>query len=189
MQFVTQLFGSLERLLRWVYPGLLFLALLGGSQPVAFKLLVGIERPWGVVVSGLVVGFVIYMLQRSVVSLLLQSVCFWGLHWEQREPRRWTRRLVGAMDTWVRREGNKWGSEELVRYQNFAWGSYHALSMTGWLIILFVVLWVEPQSPLGSIRWWLLLPSILLLVASVWEFMFLIRLEVSRYGYAWVSSD
>jgi hypothetical protein len=150
--------ANFERLLRWVYPGALFLVLLRMSRPDVFNALacrnLGIGL-WGLVVGGLVAGFVIYLFQGYVVSYII-NVVFILLKWDVRQRLqcdhgereteskkqpvscvRWMLPLFDGMAAGTRERWSISDTQKLGNHLDYAWATYKVVLITGWLTIIF----------------------------------------------------
>lgn len=79
--------SNFERLLRWVYPGALFIVLLYATHPEFLQGEEGLYSKigiWGLVTGGLVIGAVIYLFQSYVVGSVI-TVTFILLKWDVRQ--------------------------------------------------------------------------------------------------------
>jgi len=198
-KLVQSLGGNFERILRWIYPGALFLVLLRMSKPHAFKSLAtpnDIGGPWELIIAGLVAGFAAYLIQayalNHLVSLVFQ-VANWdintGLHVNVRsgagQPKLGLERLAHLFDrhaqaTWLRWGGNL--PEGLSNYLSYGWATYHAVSMTGWLTLLFF-LKKDCDSAFAAVpSWQILLPAALMLLGALWTYAHLSRVPLEAPG-------
>lgn len=180
---IDQIDRSFERLLRWIYPAVLFLVLLGVSRPGDFDTLAEVKWPWGLAIVGLVAGAVAYLLQAYVVNQLVVSQVSHYCRWERNVyevPRfRFLIGLANYADRWARVTHQRWGTklERLHSYLNYAWATYHAAMLTAWLTLIFFLLKVE-GSMFASVEWWVVvIPAVLLLVGAIWQYVWLARIQ------------
>jgi hypothetical protein len=192
MQDISEALGkNFERLLRWVYPGALFLVLLRMSRPEAFDAVAHDEpvNVWGLVVVGLVAGFVVYLIQSYVVNyfvLLLFQLKNWDVNQglqvappetPEREPR-WVflRPLARLFDRYAQAIRDRVNlSEPLVNYLNYAWAAFHAVFITGWLTLVFFCV-NDNQSVMDNVSaWYILPPAVLLLCGGLFTYAYLSR--------------
>ena len=179
---------NFERLLRWVYPGALFLVLLRMSRPQAFKAVADVEsgNVWDLVVVGLAAGFVVYLLQGYVINQLISAVAQL-LRWDvnvypsdQPIHCRCLRCLVRWVDPQARSIRRRYSTcESLNSYLDYAWGVYHALSITGWLTILFFGIRAKGSvlASNGCWGWVVFGTALLLFIASLWAYAQLSRVR------------
>ena len=184
---------NFQRLLRWVYPGALFLVLLRISSPDAFNHLACLNLGiglWGLVVGGLVAGFVIYLFQGYFVSYIVTFIFIWA-KWDVRQglqvPAPKIREkckcipycvlhFFDRMAVATRRRWNGSVPKGLGNYLDYAFAAYHAVMMTGWLTLVFVFVSIFNSD--SVLRWWILfIPAILFLVGGIITYMLLGRIK------------
>ena len=164
---MPDLIGSLtrefERLVRWVYPGLLMLGLLHLGRPNLFDaLVVEEERLFSFMVIILVASFIVYGLHRYVLHLvIIELLWWWRWHpgsWiadgEQQVEPRWPLRFISPFFDkrveWIRLRFGKDGRVE-SGYLAYRWAVTHAMFMTAWLIPLTIGL-AETNSTLAELN-------------------------------------
>jgi len=85
MNIISNVYGTFERILRYVYPGFLFLLLLYLSQPKGFCLVNTFGgNIWFLVIAGLIIGMVVQFIQQHVWTEIL-NVIFKSLRWKVNE--------------------------------------------------------------------------------------------------------
>jgi hypothetical protein len=188
--------ANLERILRWVYPGALFIGLLYASQPIFLKALYSEIHTWGLVAGGLVVGSIVYLFQSYVVGYVI-TVPLILLKWDvrqglQKEPKgettkpcycRRCRCIERFFDRMAEATRDRWSDkvpEKVNNYLNYAWATYKAVLITGWLT-LFFYLFVDKEK--GSILhnvecWWIPLAASLLIVGGLFTYLLLSRIRL-----------
>lgn len=192
---VNSIGRNFERLLRWAYPGGLFLVLLRMSKPVAFSgmaNLPNVKEPWGLVIGGLVAGFTVYLFQAYVINHFI-SLLFQLANWdinvglqvrvaECRPPRLGLGRCARLFDRHAEATWRRWGDDlpkGLANYLNYAWASYHAVFTTGWLTLLFFFAKEQPSIFADAAAWHILLPAGLFLWAGLWTYAHLSRVPLN----------
>ena len=195
---VDSLGRSFERLLRWVYPGALFIVLLRLARPADFETLAtiklaGDESLWGLLVGGIVAGVIAYLLQGYVVNVVVSGV-FIYLKWDVNVPfdrPQWVQRVLGwwgirqvasefahLVDAMARNSRRRWESK-LSNWLDYVWGVHHATAVTGWLTLFFYLLWNEPESRFDrAAAWEILAPSATLLLAALFLHAVLVRVKL-----------
>ncbi len=197
---------NFERLLRWAYPGALFLVLLRLARPNDFEKLANVlddRSLWGLFVGGLVAGTVVYLAQgyvmNQLVSLVL-AVVRWDVNIRPFDhPRRLQQflhwwfvgwvvpRLTCLADSVAQNAQRRWTARDYPRrlssWLDYAWGVHHAMSSTGWLVLFFFLFWKEPGSRFARApQWEILVPSIGLLLGSLWFHAVLVRIPLKGNG-------
>ena len=150
---------SLERLLRWVYPGVLLLGLLFLADINVFRKFDREFYVWVAVGFVWIAGFVIFTLQRFVVNEFITLLLdFRGWNSLPRANRRpfldgpfpW---LCSYIDRLAKSSGDRFGQTGETRagkigdYLNERWGISHAIAITAWLPWA-VKPYAMPESPL-----------------------------------------
>jgi len=181
MDWISALGKGFERLLRWAYPGVLFLVLLYMSKPTVFKAVseaVGFpdDTFWGLLIGGLGIGFALYLFQAYCITSLFSVFT----HWFEYDPN-----LPNVnKDRYSNCRFVKWFSDEaekienlhpkrenLQDYMNYSWGTFHAAFLTGLLTIIFTFI---PNSMLGYLPFAL---AVLLLIGALYLFLILSRVN------------
>ena len=194
---------NFERVLRWIYPGALFVVLLYASHPGYFNGPDGLYAKiglWGLVVGALVAGFIIYLFQAYVIGYIITvPFIFSGWDVRQRLPKKvketnterkpgiktklkcCRERTVSLFDTMARATRDRWSDEvppKLNNYQNYAWATYHAVLMTGWLTLFF---YLSRNKSADSIFrdvpcWCVILPASLFILGGFFTYLLLTRI-------------
>jgi hypothetical protein len=171
---------SFERLLRWLYPAALFLVVAYAARPSLLKLgqkLPAMGDTWGLILVALVAGFIAYLLQSYVWTTLISEVLDRTVRWSTRN------RSAGGFVAYVDRRFDdawrRWGHnrKEMNDYLNYAWATYHAASMTGWLTIVFTC-FKESRSFVNDNRSYcvaIVTIAGILFLASIWQYLILSR--------------
>lgn len=162
---VGSLAREFDRLVRWGYPGLLFLSLLhlGKSDLLHDRMLVGEERLFSFIVIILVSSFVIYGLHRYVLHEALMEVLR-ALGWQPLfidgelrgdrppvAPLRWIAPYYDGRSTrWTRRRNGS-AEGEFSRALYIAWAVAHGMLITAWLSVLMIGL-ADSDSSLRQIN-------------------------------------
>lgn len=174
---VGSIAGTLERLLRWVYPGALFLILLYVSDREAFVGLQAVHWPWGLILLGLVAGFVVYLFQANIVTQALSLVALsnnWVANALVAPPREASPIFDGEARAILRRWGHS--RKRLNSYLDYSWAGYHATSITGWLPLAFLVFGKWNCLP-PEIEFWISVLSPLFLVFALLRYFQLTRVR------------
>lgn len=189
---------NFERLLRWVYPGAFFLVLLRLSNRSAYDNLLKVEPElWALVVAGIVAGVVVYLLQGYVLNMGL-SILVTRIGWDvnaregNENPSWWPTcldRLAHLFDRIAQGTKRRWGGmnrQGLGNYLNYAWATYHATSITGWLTLVFYYFVKDDSSVLAKLPFWAIpFPAILLVLGSLLTWCHLSRVPFgSEDSYA-----
>lgn len=176
-----------ERLIRWAYPGVLFVTLLALGKPRYFDWWFGLQHDRIIVALAVVVvsSFLIYSLERHVWNEL--ETCFldrWGLAaFSRRRPRRsrtrigrWYRWRLARRLTYLNRLsrsterrfgyiGDARGQvERFSDYMVNRWAVTHAMGATFWTFLL-MYFWAEETSLLRqwqAVLWAVAILSMLL---------------------------
>ncbi len=174
MGIIDVLGNSFERILRWIYPGVLIVVLAYWGKPslLCSVNIQGIDRIWGLVLVALVTGFVAYILQNYVlcecIGTILKKMGFPD-HAEDGKNCFVTKADKNLDEAW-RRFGHR--RDVMNSYLNYALGQFHAALMTGWLTIVFWGI-SDAGSSLRNLP--VLVVAILILFASLWQYMVLSR--------------
>ena len=149
-----------ERLLRWVYPGALFLVLLLlSSTSDSFKDLF-LRENWLLILVVVTFGAVIYIFQSALINIiigLLLIPCNKCRRWDSFLSDHYAKRIL------IRYPTKKSANE----YLNYSWAFYHATSITAWLPLSFFLSpkALFPGEPVVAVIGWLLLICSILLHA------------------------
>lgn len=202
---VTSIYGPFERILRWAYPGMLFLVLLNLSQSPSFCIINAFgSQTWFLVIGALVIGAALYLIQSLVVTQLLTCI-FQGLHWCVNEHPEagdnpsilalhdklppWCCCLKWLATHWLDRDARtielrcRRSKGDHYSYLDSSWAQFHSAFITAILIILFWFL-KSANSTLSMLGegigcWFWLFPGLILLGAIV-LFMRLTRVRHSN---------
>lgn len=156
--FVSSVYGTFERFLRYVYPGFLFLLLLYLSQRDGYCLINAFGgNIWFLFVAGLIIGMAIQLIQAHVVTGLL-NIIFKPLNWDvnvhtqvgcnptiivghkKLQPECCCLKCIAKhyFDPNARVVERRCKNEQNhYSYLDALWARFHALSNTGLLFILF----------------------------------------------------
>ncbi len=183
---VQSLLSNVERFLRWVYPGLLFLALLhlGSKDGVIETSGLDVRSPslqiFGLTTWAIVAGFVIYSLQRYVVhEMFVQYLVFWVAI---RKGDAYSYALKKkCVDTPIRRFPShfwqwsaclQWDSLQAMQgysgWRDYSWAVTHALGLSSWLILLGRLL-AQEGSTLSKANWWVVGIGVILAGMWLWQ--------------------
>jgi hypothetical protein len=158
---------AFERLLRWLYPGVLFLILLYLFRKPCFEELIHIKGyPWPLIIGGLGIGAVLYLIQINVVNIIF-SAGAQILHWlalrnqhelrqERPIPRGWLNRCVWWWDEQADNIESPQIDEKRSDYMAYANSTFHATCITWWLTSIFYLI-RDSKSPLSNMEWWIIL--------------------------------
>ena len=193
-ELVDSIGRNLERLLRWAYPGMLFLVLfsvstIDGLESVSDKVGFPSDTIWGLVIGALVVGAAVYLFQAYVVTQLLSILSLWP-NWN-----------VGIYKQSVKRRTLKYGLNGLAShfdrladaiemkypkpndrksYMAYSWAAFHATSITVWLPSFFY-LCRTTGSLLDSVKLWQFSPiALLFLLGALYLFLLLTRVRIAE---------
>lgn len=185
--WAESIFKNFERILRWIYPGALFLSLLylTGSDILNFIRKIEPNHSWFfLVLVAAVAGFVIYLFQQQVIA---QFISFFTMlsDWDKEsDPSKlpwgkYCQKMAKHADKWVTATIARWNSPELLNpYLDYAFARYHATSITAWLTLLFLMV-KSPGSALSLIPLWVvILFAVSLLLGSIWEYLWLSRVKL-----------
>jgi len=193
MKFFNALGNSFERLLRWFYPGILFLVLLFISKPnawdsywkfVQYNEVVGL---WGLFSLVIVSGLLIYTIQAYFINNIVSSVsCLSGIGHRDIEQLRWgIRHIARGSLRWGETAWRRWGfvstdiiredRDRLGRWIDYSWGTYHVGCMTIWLYWFFY--WfIDKDNNLNCIPLWIpVVISVFMGIFLVFHYIMLTR--------------
>jgi hypothetical protein len=197
-KLIDSIGANFERILRWVYPGALFIVLLYASRPIVLENLHDKIGIWGLVASGLVSGFVIYLFQGYVISQLI-TIFFILIKWDIRQglqvdpyksekgtnAKPETNPIVRLFDRMARATQERWSigdPQNLGNYLNYTWAIYHAVLMTGWLTLFFYLTRKESADSIPIFQditwWWVVVPASLLIVGGLFTHLLLSRIRL-----------
>jgi len=185
MQNFSEALGkNFERLLRWLYPGVLFLVLLhlSGQRDLIPADNVGLYS-WPIVIGGITVGAAVYLIQMYIVTQFISFIVVL-IRWDvnalvDNERPIGDCRFAKFVDRYARAIEARWRSspQGTHSYLDYAWATYHAASITGWLALAFFCS-RGPDSVLDKLGGWVVVvPSSLLLVGALWEYLQLSRVR------------
>ncbi|MBI2328608.1 MAG: hypothetical protein HYU85_03080 [Chloroflexi bacterium] len=203
--FVDALGSGFERLLRWLYPGALFLVLLFLSNPTVLP---NISKPlfvlskanevvgiWQVGIVAIVAGMTTYLIHAYIFNQIISWwFCSVGLlHRKSEDLSRIARNLAEFADHWTEPAWRRWGvssndQHALERFNNwltYSWSTYHAGCITLWLTASFFFI-NEDGSALDTFAksGGLLLPIgacllfLAFLLSLLWQYLILTRLTL-----------
>ena len=184
---INAVFDRFERYLRWVYPGLLFMVLLRMAKPEDFRAINNVfcNSYWDLIVAGIVAGIVIYLFQGyfvNQVTSLFAVLCGWDVRDTPRREQRPSpcccvlKGLSSIIDKQADRLELQPGTTS--SYLNYSWAIYHALSMTGWLALVFYFIEDGSSSFKKDIDCWHIgLFSGVLLISAGWLYGQLTRVR------------
>jgi len=211
MESIMEALGKgFERILRWIYPGALFLVLLFLSHPKSLKELLEISpfsNEWEIIIVILIAGMVVYLIHALFLNQII-SIPFLKsglLHksdmellrdsGEKLNKKNYMKKLVPLVNAWIEPTICKFGlnNEALTKrererfrsYLDYAWGTYHAASITLWLAIFFLIV-NEKDSKIDllthwGVPWFFLAISIIFFfffLFLLWEYLVLVRLDL-----------
>jgi hypothetical protein len=187
---IDNFLGNVERFLRWIYPGLLFLVVfhLGTVDGLKQTLLrensvLNVQPVFGLLALVVVSGTVIYALQRHCVNEFLQLVFFvfkqgavFYLYCTSgnNKCKDWRHRLKPwvfweySSKAQIKRFGNE-QNQQFRAYMTYSWSMNHALGLSSWVIPLGYML-SDSRSEFkqwGSFVWVL---TAVFFVIWVWQF-------------------
>lgn len=190
---VESLGRSFERLLRWLYPGALFLVLLYLSSRSVFNSIRRVQDPWALVFVAIVAGMVTYLLQTYVVnqfiSLLFDLPCLRLLSTDTEQLKGRPKCLAEGAARWGEPAWRRWGiswhersdeqaKERLNSWLDYSWSTYHAGFITVWLTLVFFCN-SDRGSFLSNISPWLVWGLAIPLIASLlWQYLILTRVTL-----------
>lgn len=177
-----------ERLLRWFYPGALFVVLLSLSRPDIFASITeqfGFPEHtiWGLLIFGLGVGFAIYLFQQYVITQTLSALSQL-LRWDPNiartdQPRTCCLRVLAQ---WIDPQARVIEKQyKDSNYIDYSWATYHATSMTGWLLLVFIGIKTD-SSLLSKAGCWSVIPALFLILGSLYLFARLSRVKNRTSG-------
>jgi len=146
--WITAIDNSFQRILRWIYPGVLFFVLLYISNDDAISNMgdnIGFSGNiiWILLIGSFGVGSIIYLIEQYVINdfIALVVTLFSKIQRLSDIGNKTGDWLFGgdARKTKARYE-SKGGHEfkdKLSGYMDYSWGACHALAITGYLIFVF----------------------------------------------------
>jgi len=171
-----------QRLLRWIYPGILFLILWYASNSKNFITVsedfgFPSDTIWGLLIGALGIGAVIYLLQQYVFTTFLNLIHhFRGrpipYNYEKSKYRsiRWLDRQAELI-----REKSK-EEPRLDAYMDYNWSIFHALCITAWLTNAFYWTCDKQSSILSCLSpLYIIIFSVVLGVFAYYWYLRLIR--------------
>lgn len=193
--WITAIDRSFQRVLRWIYPGILFFLLLYVSNYAAFKkvgdsLGFPANNVWGVLIGSFAIGSVLYLLQQYVINELISLVvCWFNKRSKIRTCFNWLNKCskIRTCFKWAgdffdfEKQAKKAAARYATRaerngYMDYAWGVHHALVLTGYLIIAFE--FIDSNSHIYD-----QIPSLSLWFASAFViFGFILNAKLRVYG-------
>ena len=172
-----------QRLMRWAYPGILFLILWYASNPKKFiDITKDIGFPeytvWGLLIGGLGIGAVIYLLQVYVFTTILNIIhSRWNRSTPEHNPTSSNcfMKFIDGQAELIR--GKSQVESKLDAYMDYNWSICHALFITAWLTPIFYCSRVS-QSILSCLSLWHIVVFSVVLVVFAWYLYFrLIRVQ------------
>ena len=189
---IDSIVKNFERFLRWAYPGLLFLALLYVSRPINFAdAYETIGNPWVFLAGGLGVGAALYLFQINVITQLPSAIAQWR-RWdvdihpnptvypdEPPEPKHGLGRLACWFNPQARNIEKRCNRsrEDKDAYLDYAWGTLHATSITGWLLLAFFLASTNDSLLYNVESWFVIVVVALLLLGAFYLFLRLTRVR------------
>jgi hypothetical protein len=191
--WIESIFNNFERLLRWIYPGALFLLLLYLSNPKCLNYLeesdkyIWTNNLWLLIMLAIVAGIVIYFFQQLVVTAIISFFTVWSGWQIEPDPSklRWKccRKIAGHFNWWARTVTNRWKYPKRIdSYFNYAWGINHAAFITSWLTLTFFFFIKKDDSIMSTFpSWIIILATILLFLGSLIQHLWLTRAQAISY--------
>lgn len=192
--WLGSLYGSFERLLRWAYPGGLFLLLLYLGRPEDFYAVSAVGgNTWFLLFGGLIIGAAVYLVQVNVLTQLLSALAQW-LRWDvgthpgtnsqqarHLRPVAWLPGLRRLATDWFDPQAHVIERRQRIArnpdtYQDYAWATFHSTMVTGWLALLFF--FTRENSRLLAGAWYVICAAAgLLLIGACYLFLRLARVR------------
>jgi hypothetical protein len=178
---VDSIFKNFERLLRWFYPGILLLILLPLSQLNTIDEIQTYSKDsfWLFMIVVFGIGAAIYLGQNvlnQIISIITE-LTKWDvamnldgdpdiiLYGERRPPVKWLRWLAPFFDKQAgeieRKIARDKQSDNKSSLMDYLWGTYHATSITAWLLFVMMRFSVDGSWLFKFDGWWYSIPSIL----------------------------
>lgn len=183
--WIDSIFRNFERILRWIYPGALFLSLLYLSSPNCLNFIKEVEavHSWLLLLFAVIAGCIIYLSQQVITQLF--SLLITGSRWEwepDHEKLHWgcCRYIARCFfDPWADLTISRFKPQKhLDSWLNLAWARYHATFITAWLILIFFF-FKSSQSILSLIQPWIVFFFVaILLFGSILQFLWLTRITI-----------
>jgi len=171
---------AFERLLRWLYPGLIFFVLLFLFREPTFNKLLSLQHfEWVIIIGGLGISAAIYLIEvyvfEQIINIIAQKIDWLVLEGDRRSPKFFPKRIVDFIDRQAKDIEYKYISrQDRQSYMSYANAAYHALCITGWQI-LFFYLFREQGSLLSEIELWIII--VILLIIFVFSLSYYARLS------------
>ena len=170
MDKIDTIFSNFEKVLRWVYPGILFIVLLYAVRPEWVERAVDIVGRWGVFFGTLGVGFALFLVYQLVMVQTYHLIMI-GFNWdvsaqdgqdERPKPktRFWRMLAKYFFDRDARKIERRMNEEKKTQgtlrkkpytYADYLWSICHAIGITGWLLVTFFWFAGLPWGFLGGI--------------------------------------
>jgi hypothetical protein len=140
---------------------------------------------WVFAVEGLVAGSAIYLLQANVLSqgihlIILLVEALLGLALLE-SIRGWLRCVMQNVVRGTRYRVQGLTSEGRAKYLDYAWATYHATSITGWLTLVLFGIKADCSVLATAGAWYVVTPGLLLVAGSLWIYAHLYYYQ-TRFG-------
>ncbi len=172
---------SFQRLLRWIYPGLLIAVLFYLSQPSLYKRIVNCNQVgiWGYLVGCITLGCLAYLLQVYFIQQVLLLTVFRTWKVDTDTNKRPERKLAKYLEIdkkadEIEQRGYAKGTYNGTYYMDYIWAITHVLFISCWLIIIF--LFNNEESSLfhlikGGVIWL----AVVLFISAMYQFAIVTR--------------
>jgi len=164
---------AFERLLRWLYPGLLFFVLLFLFKKTTFDELLSLQHfEWVVIIGGLGISAAIYLIEvyvfEQIINIIAQMIGWLVLEGYRRQPKFFPKWIVDFIDSQAKDIEYKYISrQDRQSYMSYANATYHALCITGWQILFFYCV-RDDSSLLSKIELpWIIFVLVLIFIFSL----------------------
>ena len=181
---LDNIFKNIERLLRWVYPGLLFFILLfiidyNQFEIIANRLGFPEETSWGIILAIAGIGTVIYLFHQYILNTIL--VITLGNWWKnKRKDIQGRSRFVKHFNDKAKKIMYVCQSDKSTHYFYYNWGIYHALATTFWLLLSFFIVNILTNTS----NWWVhliwVVSLIVFLLGKLYLFLKLMLVDEDR---------